>query len=191
MPQDPAMPASPWWIGSADSRLGVILVAVAEASDLRLLWLGDSLSALRQDLQRHYPRHAFSSDAQRTAPWLAAACARIDTPALATDAILLPPGTPFQWRVWRALQDIAPGSTRSYGELAASLGMPTAARAVAGACASNPIALLIPCHRVIRRDHQLGGYRWGEERKRRLLQWEAAAALTLPSAAGAEPGNGR
>ena len=82
-------------------------------------------------------------------------------------------GTPFQRRVWRALLQIPAGTTRTYAEVARAIGMPRAARAVARACASNPLAVLIPCHRVVRADGGLGGYRWGVALKRRLLAREA------------------
>ncbi len=85
-------------------------------------------------------------------------------------------GTAFQRRVWMALREVAPGSTVSYGEIAARIGHPKAARAVAQACASNVLAVAVPCHRVVRSDGQLGGYRWGRERKRRLLEREAENA---------------
>jgi AraC family transcriptional regulator of adaptative response/methylated-DNA-[protein]-cysteine methyltransferase len=80
--------------------------------------------------------------------------------------------TAFQWRVWRALQEIPRGQTRSYAEVAEAVGRPRAARAVARACASNRVALLVPCHRVVRADGSVGGYRWGVSRKRRLLEAE-------------------
>jgi AraC family transcriptional regulator of adaptative response/methylated-DNA-[protein]-cysteine methyltransferase len=83
-------------------------------------------------------------------------------------------GTAFQQRVWQALREIPPGSTASYAEVAARIGEPKAVRAVAQACASNPVAVAIPCHRVVRRDGALSGYRWGVERKRALLDREAA-----------------
>lgn len=84
-------------------------------------------------------------------------------------------GTPFQQRVWQALQAIAPGQTASYTEIARRIGMPHAVRAVASACAANTLAVAIPCHRVLRQDGQLSGYRWGIERKRALLACEAQA----------------
>jgi AraC family transcriptional regulator of adaptative response/methylated-DNA-[protein]-cysteine methyltransferase len=87
-------------------------------------------------------------------------------------------GTAFQQRVWQALRDIPPGSTASYAEVARRIGAPTAVRGVAQACAANPIAVAIPCHRVVRRDGGLAGYRWGIERKRALLEREAAAGGT-------------
>jgi AraC family transcriptional regulator of adaptative response/methylated-DNA-[protein]-cysteine methyltransferase len=83
-------------------------------------------------------------------------------------------GTAFQARVWRALQAVPPGQTVSYAELARRLGSPKSVRAVAGACAANPLAVAIPCHRVVRSDGGLSGYRWGVERKRALLEREAA-----------------
>jgi AraC family transcriptional regulator of adaptative response/methylated-DNA-[protein]-cysteine methyltransferase len=87
-------------------------------------------------------------------------------------------GTAFQWRVWRALQAIPRGETRSYTAVAAAIGEPSAVRAVASACASNRVALVIPCHRVVRSDGALSGYRWGQERKRKLLEREGAATTS-------------
>ena len=84
-------------------------------------------------------------------------------------------GTPFQLRVWTALRAIPCGETRTYGDVARALGMPTAARAVGQAVGANPVAVLVPCHRVVRADGALGGYRWGVERKRALLAWERAS----------------
>lgn len=84
-------------------------------------------------------------------------------------------GTAFQRTVWEALRDIAPGSTESYGDVAARIGKPTAARAVAQACAHNTIAVAVPCHRVVRQDGETGGYRWGPARKQALLDKERAA----------------
>jgi AraC family transcriptional regulator of adaptative response/methylated-DNA-[protein]-cysteine methyltransferase len=81
----------------------------------------------------------------------------------------------FQQRVWKALQRIPAGSTRTYGEVAASIGQPSAARAVARACASNPVAIVVPCHRVVPAAGDVGGYRWGKSRKSRLLAMEAKA----------------
>jgi AraC family transcriptional regulator of adaptative response/methylated-DNA-[protein]-cysteine methyltransferase len=85
--------------------------------------------------------------------------------------------TAFQWQVWSNLRTIPYGETRSYSEVASQLGQPKAVRAVARACATNPVALVIPCHRVIREDKSLGGYRWGLERKKKLLENEAATAV--------------
>jgi AraC family transcriptional regulator of adaptative response/methylated-DNA-[protein]-cysteine methyltransferase len=84
--------------------------------------------------------------------------------------------TAFQWKVWRALQRIPPGETRAYAEVARAIGKPKAVRAVARACATNPVAIVVPCHRVVRTDGGLGGYRWGLDRKKRLLAREKAQA---------------
>jgi AraC family transcriptional regulator, regulatory protein of adaptative response / methylated-DNA-[protein]-cysteine methyltransferase len=92
-------------------------------------------------------------------------------------------GTAFQAQVWRALQKIPLGQTATYSEIAAALGRPKAVRAVAGACAANPLAVLVPCHRVVRRGGDLGGYRWGIARKRALLELEQAAAADDAAAA--------
>ena len=92
-------------------------------------------------------------------------------------------GTAFQALVWRALQKIPPGRTATYSEIAAALGRPSAVRAVAQACASNKLAVLVPCHRVVRGDGELAGYRWGIERKRALIARERAAAAAIEQAA--------
>ena len=97
----------------------------------------------------------------------------VEAPRLGLDLPLDMRGTAFQQRVWQALRKIPPGETLSYAELARRIGAPRAVRAVAGACASNPLAVAIPCHRVVRRDGALAGYRWGIERKRALLEREA------------------
>ena len=91
-----------------------------------------------------------------------------------SDLALRPIGTPFQQMVWSGLKAIPRGQTQSYQAFASTIGRPTAVRAVASACASNRLALLIPCHRVVRSDGSLGGFRWGLERKRQLLAWEKA-----------------
>jgi len=98
---------------------------------------------------------------------------RLDGSAAARDLPLDLQATAFQWRVWRALQEIPYGETRSYREIAAAVGQPNAARAVAQACAGNRVALVVPCHRVVRGDGVTGGYRWGAERKARILGYEA------------------
>ncbi|MDT4826431.1 Bifunctional transcriptional activator/DNA repair enzyme Ada [compost metagenome] len=97
----------------------------------------------------------------------------IEAPALGLDLPLDVRGTAFQERVWQALREIPPGSTASYAEIAERIGSPRAVRAVAQACAANSLAVAIPCHRVVRSDGNLSGYRWGVERKRRLLEREA------------------
>lgn len=119
------------------------------------------------------PLADFTGDDPEVADWLAQVLTYLETPRGGLDLPLDVRGTPFQQRVWTALQQIPPGSTLSYGSVATRVGQPKAARAVAQACASNPIAVVIPCHRVVRSDGGLGGYRWGIERKRELLDREA------------------
>jgi len=105
--------------------------------------------------------------------WLEQIVASIESPGRGLDLPLDIRGTAFRRRVWQALREIPPGETVTYAELAARIGRPGSARAVAGACAANRIAVAIPCHRVIRGDGGLGGYRWGTERKRALLDRES------------------
>lgn len=95
-------------------------------------------------------------------------------------------GTPFQMKVWAALRGIPRGQTRTYAQVAGGIGRPTASRAVARACGANPVAILVPCHRVVRSDGQLGGYRWGVQRKRALLEYEARAVLSRPRGSQAD-----
>ena len=128
-----------------------------------------------------FPQAEVCHDDSGFADWVSRVVAFIEAPARGLDLPLDIQGTAFQQRVWKALQGIPPGSTKSYAEIAAQIGKPTAARAVARACASNRIAVVIPCHRAVRSDGGLGGYRWGSERKRRLLEQEATESRkTVP-----------
>ena len=158
----------------APSTLGAVLVAASAAGVCAVL-LGDDAEALAAELRRRFPGAAPAGD--DAVPALAARVVeRIERPAGAGDAPSLPldpRGTAFQLAVWEALREIPPGQTATYTEIAARLGMPTSARAVAQACAANPLAVLVPCHRVVRSDGGLSGYRWGVERKRALLAREA------------------
>lgn len=156
----------------APCPLGQLLLAATEAG-VCAVKLGDSEAALEEALRAEYPAAAIRRDDARLGPWLAAILAHLDGARPHLDLPLDVRATAFQERVWQALRAIPYGSTRSYGEVAAAIGMPSAARAVARACAANPVALLIPCHRVIREGGGLGGYRWGIERKRALLEAEA------------------
>ena len=105
----------------------------------------------------------------------------VEAPGIGLELPLDIRGTVFQQRVWQALRDIPAGRTVSYGEVARAIGAPEAVRAVAGACASNAIAVAIPCHRVVRNDGSLSGYRWGVERKRVLIQRESGVAALRPT----------
>jgi AraC family transcriptional regulator of adaptative response/methylated-DNA-[protein]-cysteine methyltransferase len=156
-------------VATAPTSLGRVLVAASERGVCAVSF-GASDAELLSALQREYPRAEVEPAQGALDAWLEAVRARLE--GRAADAPPLDvPGTTFQWRVWRALQAIPPGETRTYGELAASLGRPGAARAVARACASNRVALLVPCHRVVAGDG-VGGYRWGVERKQKLLRRE-------------------
>jgi AraC family transcriptional regulator of adaptative response/methylated-DNA-[protein]-cysteine methyltransferase len=166
--------------------LGALLVAVT-ARGVCAVSIGDDAGALEQSLEREYPRAsrdrvelgALAADdplndwTARIVRHLAGAVERLDLP---TDV----PGTAFQEDVWRAVRTIPPGETRTYSDVARSLGRPQAARAVARAVASNRVALVIPCHRVVMvGDDDVGGYRWGAERKKRILEREHAVAVRV------------
>lgn len=154
--------------------LGAILVA-ATTQGICAILMGDDPDALARDLQDRFPHaHLEGADAQfdRT---VALVVGFVEAPQLGMALPLDVRGTAFQQRVWEALRAIPAGVTVSYAELAARVGMPAGARAVAGACAANPVAVAIPCHRVVRNDGALSGYRWGVERKRILLDREKPA----------------
>jgi AraC family transcriptional regulator of adaptative response/methylated-DNA-[protein]-cysteine methyltransferase len=160
------------------TSLGAMLVA-ATSRGVCAVTLGDTADALENALAAEYPaatlvRPAGSDTA--FAAWVGAVAAYVDGGGASPKVPLDVGATAFQWRVWRALQEIPFGETRSYTDVAAAIGNPRAVRAVASACASNRLALLIPCHRVLRSDGALSGYRWGQERKRQLLERERKAA---------------
>lgn len=151
--------------------LGYLLVA-ATTTGICAVELGDERAALVAGFVARHP-HARAARADRTlAAHVARVVAYLAAPGVGLRLPLDVAGTAFQRRVWDALIAIPPGSTTTYGELAARLGVPRAVRAVAGACAANPAALVIPCHRVVARDGSLAGYRWGIERKAQLLAAE-------------------
>lgn len=159
------------------TALGRALVAATERG-ICMVELGDDDAALAAKLRREFPQATLSEvDAGRDA-FLAPRVQAV-AEALAGGAGHVPldlVGTAFQKRVWDALMKIPTGEVRSYADVAAGLGAPSAARAVAGACARNRVAILVPCHRVVRGDGSLGGYRWGLDRKRLLLARERADA---------------
>ena len=158
----------------ARTPLGLLLVATT-ARGLCAVRLGDSAAELEAGLRSALPRALVTRDDAALAPLvrrvLAGVAAARPDPRLPLDIR----ATAFQRRVWQALRAIPPGETRTYAEVARVIGRPGAARAVGAACARNPLALVIPCHRVVRGDGGLGGYAWGVGRKRRLLQRERAA----------------
>jgi AraC family transcriptional regulator of adaptative response/methylated-DNA-[protein]-cysteine methyltransferase len=157
----------------ADCSLGAVLVA-ASAKGVCAILLGDDPEALVRDLQARFPRAELIGGDRDFEQLVARVIELVERPAAGLDLPLDVRGTAFQQRVWQALRQIPAGSTATYREIAERLGVPAAVRAVAGACAANAIAVAIPCHRVVRSDGSLSGYRWGIERKRTLLEREAS-----------------
>ena len=154
-----------------ECSLGSILVAQS-ATGICAILLGDDPNALVKEVQDRFRRATLVPGDQAFERTVAAVVAAVEAPAIGLDLPLDVRGTAFQERVWRALRNIPPGSTASYGEVARSIGAPTSPRAVARACAANTVAVAIPCHRVVGTDGGLSGYRWGIERKRELLARE-------------------
>ena len=154
--------------------LGAILVAQS-AKGVCAILLGDDPDALVRDLQDRFPKARLMGAEPDYEQWVAKVVGLVEQPSVGLDLPLDVRGTAFQQRVWAALQQIPVGETASYQEVAAKIGSPKAVRAVAQACAANALAVAIPCHRVVRQDGALSGYRWGVERKRALLEREAAA----------------
>lgn len=153
--------------------LGAILVA-ATGRGICAILMGDDPEVLVRDLQDRFPNaelRGADEDFERT---VAQVVGLVEAPRIGLELPLDVRGTAFQQRVWQALREIPAGATVSYAELAARVGLPAGARAVAGACAANPVAVAIPCHRVVRNDGSLSGYRWGVERKQALLERESA-----------------
>ncbi len=163
-----------WQIWPVD--LGQALVAWSPRG-LCAVFIGDDDAALQAELARNFPGHALRHD-DAAQPWGHAVRAvlngQVGDPAQVRDLPLDVSGTAFQQSVWAALRDIPPGQTVSYSELAHRVGRPQAVRAVASACAANVLAVLIPCHRVVRRDGSPSGYRWGLAHKQALLAREAS-----------------
>jgi AraC family transcriptional regulator of adaptative response/methylated-DNA-[protein]-cysteine methyltransferase len=157
---------------TAPTDLGVLLAAVTEKG-LCAVALGDDASDLTADLERRFPRARRLEDPAA----VAAAIAKVKAVISGKDATLPldERGSDLQRQVWAALRDVPWGATVSYAELARRIGRPTAVRAVAQACGANPLAVLTPCHRAVRSDGALSGYRWGRERKATLLAMEARA----------------
>ncbi|MFP5393665.1 MAG: bifunctional DNA-binding transcriptional regulator/O6-methylguanine-DNA methyltransferase Ada [Gammaproteobacteria bacterium] len=152
--------------------LGAILVAATRQGVCAIL-IGDDPDQLARDLQDRFPKAELRGGEAGFEELVARVVGLVEAPRLGADLPLDVRGTAFQQRVWAALRQIPPGRTVSYSELAERLGVPQGARAIAGACAANPVAVAIPCHRVVRTDGALSGYRWGVERKRVLLAREA------------------
>lgn len=154
-----------------ECTLGAILVAQSKRGVCAIL-LGDDPDQLVRDLQDQFPKAELIGADPSFEQLIAQVVGFIEAPALGLDLPLDLRGTAFQERVWQALRDIPTGSTASYAQIAERIGMPKAFRAVAQACGANSLAVAIPCHRVVRSNGELSGYRWGVERKRQLLARE-------------------
>ncbi len=160
-----------------DCSLGAILVA-RSGKGLCAILLGDDPDVLLRELQDRFPLAQLVGGDARFERQVASVIRFVDAPKLGLKLPLDVRGTAFQQRVWQALRKIPVGDTVSYAEIARRIGAPRAVRAVAQACAANQLAVAIPCHRVVRRDGALSGYRWGVERKRALLEREGAPSPT-------------
>lgn len=156
------------------TSMGAILVA-SSAKGVAAILIGDDPDALLRDLQDRFPRARLIGGDKEYEKLVAAVVGFIEAPQIGLNLPLDIRGTAFQQRVWQALRDIPAGRTATYSDIALAIGAPNAVRAVAGACAANNIAVAIPCHRVVRTDGSLSGYAWGVDRKRALIEREAAA----------------
>jgi AraC family transcriptional regulator of adaptative response/methylated-DNA-[protein]-cysteine methyltransferase len=161
-----------------DTDLGPLMMA-ATLRGVCFVQFGETRAALLAELRREFPKaelaEAGSTADQALGPWMTALAAHLSGAAPTPDLPLDLRGTAFQIRVWRFLLSVKPGEVVSYSEVAAGIGAPRAVRAAANACAANRLAVLVPCHRALRADGGLGGYRWGLERKRALLAAERQA----------------
>lgn len=157
---------------TASSSLGRVLVAHS-GNGISAVLLGDDGGELEREFMRRFPDAAPSDDAE-TAALARRVVDAIESPSGGEELPLDLHGTNFQRQVWSALRDIPPGRTATYAEVAERIGRPAAVRAVGQACGANNVAVLVPCHRVVRGDGSLSGYRWGVERKRALLERERA-----------------
>jgi AraC family transcriptional regulator of adaptative response/methylated-DNA-[protein]-cysteine methyltransferase len=153
------------------SPLGQLLVG-ATANGVCAVKLGDSEAALVRDLRREYPAADIRANQQARTEWVKAILQHLRGAEPSLELPIDVQATAFQWKVWRALQQIPYGETRAYGDVAKAIGKPKAVRAVARACATNPVCLIVPCHRVVPAAGGTGGYRWGAERKAKLLASE-------------------
>lgn len=162
------------WFTIDESSLGHVLVAQSTKGVSAVL-LGDDRDELRRDLAHRFPGAALIEDGPELEALAEKVIGFVESPARGLNVPLDMRGTAFQRTVWEALRQIPAGSTASYTDIAHRLGMPKSARAVAQACAANALAVVVPCHRVVTSDGKLSGYRWGVQRKRTLLDKEAAS----------------
>jgi AraC family transcriptional regulator, regulatory protein of adaptative response / methylated-DNA-[protein]-cysteine methyltransferase len=161
----------------AKTVLGKVLVAATERG-ISAVYLGDSEAKLVQELRDEYPRAELAPADDSFERWVKEIVQRVDGNPPRVELPLDLQATAFQRRVWQELQRIPAGTTRTYSQVARALGNPKAVRAVARACASNPVSIVVPCHRVIRQDGNLAGYRWGLSRKEQLLAQEQKLEIT-------------
>lgn len=159
----------------APTHLGFVLIAVTERG-ICAVTLGDTEEQLESALRSEYHAATVERCGDELDEWAKVIVSSVNGPSTRLDLPLDVRATAFQRQVWKALQEIPAGRTRSYSAVAADIGRPGAARAVARACASNPVAVVVPCHRVVRQDGEPGEYRWGSERKRALLEGERGSA---------------
>ncbi len=159
----------------ANTTLGKVLVAATERG-VSAVYLGENEKNLVEELRKEYEKAQIVRAAEGNESWLNEIVRRVEGNAPSVDLPLDVQATAFQRRVWQELQKIPRGTTRTYTQVARSLGKPRSVRAVARACATNPVSIVVPCHRVIRSDGTLAGYRWGLSRKEKLLEREAAAS---------------
>ena len=152
--------------------LGFVLIARAERGVCAVL-LGDDPESVTSELEKRFAPTSLLRRDEELAECLSQVVGLIEAPGRPLDLLLDLRGSTFQRRVWQALREIPVGTTTTYSEVASRIGAPKAVRAVARACATNPLALLVPCHRVIGKNGGLTGYRWGVERKRMLLERES------------------
>jgi len=157
--------------GYGDTTLGTIVIAEGMRGVVAL-FVGDERSRLRRDLRDAFPDSEFVLDEAGLAQSTTKAAALVDAPHLATDLTLDLRGSPVEVAVWRAVQAIRSGETRTYGDIARRLPITARPQDVGAACAANRIAVAVPCHRVVKSDGSISGYRWGVERKRRLINME-------------------
>jgi AraC family transcriptional regulator, regulatory protein of adaptative response / methylated-DNA-[protein]-cysteine methyltransferase len=157
-----------------DSALGTIVVAES-MQGIVALFIGDDPAKLLHDLKDAFPEAEFLLDQTGMAQTIAKAVALVDVPYVGTDLALDLRGSPVEVAVWNALRAIPPGETRTYGAIAQNMPIRATAQEVGAACAANRIAVAVPCHRVVKSDGSISGYRWGVRRKRRLINMEGVA----------------
>jgi AraC family transcriptional regulator, regulatory protein of adaptative response / methylated-DNA-[protein]-cysteine methyltransferase len=160
--------------GYGDTALGTIVVAESICG-IAALFIGDDRAKLLRDLKDAFPAAEFVLDQTGLAQTIAKAAAFVGAPNVGTDLKVDLRGSPLELAVWKALQAIPAGETRTYGTIARSLPINATAQDVGAACAANRIAVVVPCHRVVKSDGSISGYRWGVPRKRRLINMEGVA----------------